>query len=496
MSIDNSRPLEQPSTSRTPIWNRSPEEVAKWSSTLSRVTSIYCQMPLTIYHKEDDAKIAPHKRSYPSLEVATEAHQKIVNDRNNFHEELTSQNYPQEQASSKLSEVLIGLPKELVHIYTKDFTEIQGDLAARISRLSKDFFSASSLSIKESFLGNDGVLLLRQTRSGLDNITKWTEESVLKWTNPLEAASGDILRVFLDDIYVQQTSVLDFSQKSHIKNDSKDPISEELSRSIQKDLRSVRKNFSDKTAETNNIMLAERLAGTDLADFVSNRWSTLSEEHKAAIFQGIGKLTLADLIIGNTDRFTAFKSNSEGFITTSSGDEDLEDACFSANIGNLMIQEPNDAEKLPILCAIDNGIPPENLVGGDEYEQYNQSLKNLFKPDWKEKTAIAIQTSIANSFSEGSFYLDQKKLSPEKKIRLAPILLNFIQDLKSNTAQAALIQGLTDAEASLSLKFGTAEFNSSLETIKTRYAKPAQKKNQIIALDETVKNRIDLFLNK
>ncbi len=492
MSIDNSNPLGMPlnTNTRPAIWTRSPEEVANWSSTLSRVTSIYCHLPLTIYHRETKEGLAPHKKTYPNQELAAAAHQRTLQEWDSAHTHLTDQTYSQDQLTPRLNEALAKLPKQ----YQADFSRIQGDTAMRINKLSKDFFSAMNLSIKESFLGNEGVLLLRHSRVGLDPITHWTEESVIKWTDPLEVASGDILRIFLHDIYVQEASSLDFSQKSHIKSTSKEALPEELNRVIQSDLRSVRKNFTKKVAETNNIMLAERVPGADLADFVANRWGDLSLEHKMAIFKGIGKIALADLIMGNTDRFTAFKSDSEELINKNHDDEDSEDTeCFAANIGNLMIRESNDSS--PILCAIDNGVQTENLLGGSEYQKYNQNLDTLLKTNWIENVANAVQTSISNSFAEDSFYFDEKKLSIEEKARLALILPSFIQEVKSISAHEALLQGLREAKVSLDLTFKTEEFNNSLENIETRYAKPTGKPNQISKLCAAVKARIQIFTN-
>ncbi len=469
------------SSTRTPIWERPAFGVAKWSATLSRITSIYSELPLTIYRKT-----SAKKTNTAHEEVAALKQQEVLQNWNSFHQEITAPTLPQDQALAKLNEYLTLFPADLANVYRADFTSSQGSVAERINRLTKDFFSATQFSVKESFLGNDGVLLLRYPRSATDSTSQWTEESVIKWTSPVEAASCDILRIFSDEICVQKASFLDFDQNLIIRSSSKEPLPQEFAQIIQGNLISTRTHFSQKSLSTQNIMISERLKGANLADLIDNEWSNLTTEHKTTTFNGIGKLALIDLIMGNRDRFTAFDLNTQTL-----------DDWFVANLGNLMVATGNP-ENAPTLYAIDNGVQEEHLTIGDDHVSYNNCLNTLLRTiDWKELVATSIVRSLSKPLESDSVYFEEKRETAQKRNSLQPKIEAFKIDLSSSTTFTALIDGLTSMEESLKVKFNSAEFHESLNAIQEKYAvTDLGVASQVTLLCTAVQARINLFLNR
>lgn len=487
MSIALSTPLEVP-VPRTPIWERSAAEVSKWSTTLSRVVSIYSELPLTIYLKAARNE-KPSDALNEARDLATSAQNKIVSLWSDFQEKLRDPNLSADDASALLENHLRALPADLATIHRTGFNQTSDDVATHINKLTKDFFSATFLSVRESFLGNDGILLLRFSRAGVDPSSKWTEESAIKWTSPLEVASCNILQSFLNGIiHVQEASVLDFDQESFIKGNFKEPLPKELGNSIKKNLNSVRSNFTTKSTEATSIMLAKKLPGANLADFITGTWESLTPEHKAHIFQGIGKIALADFIMGNVDRFTMFAPDFTGF-----------DEFFASNIGNLMIHTSSSTEDLPILYAIDNGVNNRHLADGEDYTQYNTCFSTLLATStWKKTLAEAIIASLKESCSPYSAYFEVKRslMSKSNRELFDSKLQFFTQDLENDLVLEALTQGLTELESHLQLKFNTEEFQNTLENIKTKYASTDGAANPSTQLCNAVQTRIRLFLNR
>ncbi len=473
--------LDCSSLARIPIWEKPALGVAKWSATLSRITSIYSELPLTVYRKT-----SAKKTNTANEETAALRQQEMLQNWNSFHQEITEPTFPQDQALAKLNEYLTLFPSDLANVYKADFASTQGSVAERINRLTKDFFSATQFSVKESFLGNDGVLLLRYPRSATDSTSQWIEESVIKWTSPVETASCDILKIFSDEIRVQKASLLDFDHNFIIRNNTKDPLPQEFAQVIQKNLISTRTHFTKKNLSTQNIMISERLKGANLADLIDNEWLDLTTAHKTTIFNGIGKLALTDLIMGNRDRFTAFDLYSLSF-----------DEWFVANLGNLMVATTNP-ENAPILYAIDNGVQEEHLTIGDDHVSYNNCLNTLLRTtNWKELVATSIIRSLTKSLESDSVYFEDKRETAQKRTSLEPKIEAFKTDLHSQTTLATLIDGLTRMEESLQVKFNTAEFQTSLHAIQEKYeATDPEVVSQATLLCNAVQARINLFLNR
>lgn len=447
--------------SRVPIWDRSPEEIVHWSNTLSRIVSIRNVLDLPRTHG-------------------------VVEEWTSFQKELSDE-VSEFEALAKLERRISTFPSELKKVYLTDFNQIFGCFSLRINRLVKDIFSAQNLSIGESLLGNDGVLLLRHIRGGIENYSEWIEKSVIKWTTPLECASCDILRIFLesvDEFHVHHTSILNFDHKIFINKDSIASFSENDSEIIQKNLNSIRSQFTSKETSSRSIMISERVNGNNLADFIISHWNDLSEMQKKAIFHGIGKLALVDFIMGNGDRFTMFDIDFIRF-----------DRYFESNIGNFMIHIPNeDEEGKPILYPIDNAIQIDNLENGRDYNEYNQAFQNLInQTEWKTSLSDAIIESLHSSFKMNSFYFegkDKNRADTEEKLNI------FVRDLHDVKTQECVILGLSEMSDFLTTKFNDESFHSSLQNIQDKYNSIDDNKHSLTQLNHAVKARINLFLNR
>jgi len=400
-----------------------------------------------------------------------------------FYNEMTAEGVDDNEAFQKLNGYITPLPERLKITYRHDFHTLQGNIDRRINRLTKDVFSAVHLSVQESFRGNDGVLLLSHTRGGASTASAWVETSVIKWTNPLETASCEFLKLFLNGIYVPKASIFDFDRKCMIREDRSLSMSNDFSDVIQRNLNSIRAEYSHKEMGKANIMISERVSGANLTDFiVNNYWETLSESQKGAIFQGIGQMALVDLVMGNRDRFLAFDMNFRGF-----------DEYFEANIGNLMIQMSDKELASPHLHAIDNEVQIENIVDGEDYDGYNRGFQELLSnPDWTTTTSTAIIEALATSYKTSSTYFEEvPKNNGELKVKLD----HFVSILRKDESRELIEAGLLEMHASLSLKFQSEEFLLSLDSIRDKYAAEGEVDQPSINLYYAIKHRINLFLN-
>ena len=368
--------------SREPIWMRSTEQIAHWVDTLVRVSKL---------SKIINQDLARKKSPSTTIEK--------MDPWEFFHQTVPAENFPEDKASEMLEERISRFPRDLQTIYRTDFSDNRRDIPSRINRLVKDVFSAKCFSLIRSIHGRDGTLLLRHTRAGNENPREWIENAVIKWTTPLESASSDVFKFFLDDIYIPEGAALDFNKGVLIKNNGNEILSEKIdSAHLQNSFKLLRGNCSSDEAEHQCVMISERLNAANLADYVvNNHWRDLQLEQKQAIFRKVAKLAIADLIIGNHDRATMFAFRST----------DL-DEFHEANIGNIMIREETNKSKFPLVCAIDNGIQEENLVDGENYAEYNNGLSVLLRDsDWKKNISRAIINSFTKAFSMSSSFFEE-----------------------------------------------------------------------------------------
>lgn len=373
-------------------------------------------------------------------------------------QELTSDNLDIVKKTMKegLSQIEMGVRqgKNLLDIYVKriDSAKDAQELDKCISKLHKDTVSLLTFNLQKTKKGQNGpthlVSYSRFSKKGLPNFRNY----VVKWSSWNEICSwrlyDAISHLFPQKFSVPKTAALDFDKQVH---ENGDLASFSLEASAY-----LKQSFLDIVGESINtqdaqIMLMERVQGSNLFDFAENKYQYLSEEEKSDLFQKMGNLAMLDLLIGNTDRLiqTSYDADKKQYV--------LKD--LTANLGNLMIDWFKG--KFPNLYAIDNGVKIELIKDETEKVAYNQLIQ---KCEDINSVADMMIRSIKNSFQEHAEGLATSKEPQDQVIAKFEAILNDLQN--SDAPKKALINGLE--EMSRNFNYILLPFWNSDEALKLK----------------------------
>lgn len=179
----------------------------------------------------------------------------------------------------------------------------------------------------------------------------------------------------------------------------------------------------------NQILLMEKISGSNLFDFAREKHENLSIAQKEKLFERLSRLAFLDVIMGNFDRLIQvnYDKQADSFKLT-----DLE-----SNLGNVMIIWSGEESEQPELYAIDNGVDPL-LVEDPKYkEKYLQFLEKLLSSSkMAENLADFMAQSMLNCL-ETNAKEEEEKIDIEK-------FTSFREDLSiEGIARPAFARGIT-----------------------------------------------------
>lgn len=365
--------------------------------------------------------------------------------------ELTSDNMDivRNVIKKDLSEIKAGIKqdKNLELVYAKVLNEANSPehLNKSISKLIKDSSSILTFNVQKTNKGQNGPThLISYTRSSKKCDLPNFRNYVVKWSNWNEICSWRLYDVIsrsllLQTFTVPKAVVLDFQAAVHENVDwgsieLKDETIAHLNQSFHEIVGpSIQKDDLQ-------LMLMEKVKGSNLIDFAQTKYLLLKEEEKIDLFQKMGRLAMLDLLIGNTDRLIQTENDALKY--------QLVD--LTANLGNLMINWFPNEGKLPELYAIDNGVKKELISDEIQKEHYDQFIQKIFNnPNEIVVLADAIIRSIQKSFLDIAEELAETSNDSLQvtQARFKPIS----DDLeKSDTLKLALEKGLTEMHQSFS----------------------------------------------
>lgn len=232
--------------------------------------------------------------------------------------------------------------------------------------------------------------------------TKKTENGIaciLKWTDPIEIASHRLYEVFATGFtgirgsYPEEffcvPKMTAFDQRLNRVDECTglQPIEEKTAVQFKKLFESLIENYHQQPKITPSsrpiIMRQEKVKGQNLADFIRNRYASLTLNEKQSFFRRIGRIAYLDFVLGHNDRFVPVNT-----MTCSFGNNE-------ANLGNLMVCDaPNGFG----LFAIDNGINA-HLCKPENQSAYLELLTRVlvsveFDKILANQIKIAIQESL------------------------------------------------------------------------------------------------------
>lgn len=335
-----------------------------------------------------------------------------------------------------LSEIKAGVKqnKNLLNIYERiiNAAKTSEELEKCLKKFVKDADSLPTFLMQKTKNGQNGpTCLVSYMRSNIK-----LRNYVVKWSNWDEVSSSRVYEAFSQNLkdqpfIIPKTSALDFEKCIHENSDWMcNHFEEDLNQTFQKCMgKSIQKNDVQ-------IMLMEKVKGSNLIDFAENKYEYLAENEKWDLFQKMGQLAMFDLVIGNRDRLiqTEVDANSNQYQLKP----------LTANLANLMIEWFPDNGQMPKLYAIDNGITMDLA--------YNEFIQ----AQWNDSDALAnaIICSIKKSLLDIS-----ERLTEHSKLTLNEALAKFealSNDLDSENTKNALKNGLEE----MSLKFNNALISS------------------------------------
>ncbi len=270
-----------------------------------------------------------------------------------------------------------------------------------------------------------------------DYIVKWTS-----WNEIYSSRIYDALSQFLSSknqpFLVPKLAALDFDKRIHDQHDCKQlSLEEETAAHLKQSYRAIAGKNTNK--EETQIILVEKINGSNLFDFVTMKYKFLNLHQKQALFKKIGQLCILDLAIGNPDRLApAFEF---GF-----GNQFTFKPTLPANFCNVMIDwEPNTSNSDPLMefYAIDNGFDSDLISNKDQDKAYQQFLSNNLCSTYKALQALVTMT--LTSLSEGILLKIKTAGAPRAVQKTGIACKLFQEDLKNNNiAYNALLLGLTD----------------------------------------------------
>lgn len=340
------------------------------------------------------------------------------------------------------------LGSRLTAIYAEELEAVTtaAELNKCALRFFKDTNSIQIAPLQKSFRGVNGPTFL-VSYPRLDNQlqTPQLHQYVVKWTQWTELCSARIYDGFSrsfslegppSTFIVPKASGIDFERGVHEMPDCSQTLlsTETVDKLRQKFLGVVQAVDSKITPQDNQIMLLERIPGSNLFDFAKTKYQDLSQDQKEKLFTRLGRLAMLDVLMGNTDRLI------QVFYHKESSSYDL--VTYESNLGNAMIVWSSELQ-FPELFAIDNGID-EKLIHDPEYKaKYLAFLDNILKnPKMTELLTDAMTKSVKSAIS--LMAEDEDDDLVELRKRLKP----FVADLES-LGQSAIANGIAEMKESL-----------------------------------------------
>lgn len=271
------------------------------------------------------------------------------------------------------------------------------------------------------------------------NVTHPNAEYVIKHVHWKEILCGRIYDFFWKaglpyncGFITPETIGLDLTKGIQDKPDGKRcHLKPDICSALQKTFSNLREMVSPGvTPQGNTMMIAQRIHGENLSDFVGVKYSTLTLPGKQKMFRRLGRLTLFDLLMGNYDRLIRFELYS-GENLAQPGD-DVNHCTYRlnhepANLGNIMSVLNSETNDLT-LFAIDNSIDPKLVQ-----DKYYEFLRDLFKKDdVSHQLSESVMQSIKNAIS----------VAPKPSAQARENFDTFKRDLESDVLKAALKEGM------------------------------------------------------
>lgn len=340
-----------------------------------------------------------------------------------------------EQLTSLNDEMCI----EVTPIYEAEIKAAKNaaDLEKCMHRFWKDSKSITISPFNKSHRGVNGpTLLISYPRLSPDLRQVHLQNYVAKWTGWNELCSTRIYKEFAGYLAEQSNGspfsvpeIAAFDPTSHIHemtDGSHTLLPDEMAKILEeKFMELVRVAAPDITPKNEQIMLQERVAGSNLFDFAITKYQHLSKEQKKELFIGLGRLAMMDVLMGNLDRFIPVECNQS---------EVYELSPAESNFGNVMIHWGQGQMESPRIYAIDNGINQELISDPQLSEKYNAFLQEQFADPqmadhWGQTMIRSMGSCARNEGLEGSLY---KECKP------------FLDDLKT-IAPSAVSLGISQA---------------------------------------------------
>jgi hypothetical protein len=242
----------------------------------------------------------------------------------------------------------------------------------------------------------------------------------------------------------------------------------EMAAKLEANYRALREACkSEVNPENSRILIAERIQGQNMIDFIQRSYATLRLEQKNKFFERIGRLAFLDLaIIGTFDRLVqvTFQADNDEW----SLDNDLE-----ANLDNIMTDWTPNSEDPPVLFAIDN-LTLEELLEKNPHKRgkYCDFLKCLLKSETMvSDVASHIMNNLVNALCDIStdpgspgalFKADVQKLGP-------PLFAAGIAQMDQSLRSDLIPAWLRDAHLHAYLKGSNPELFEGLQERATTY---------------------------
>jgi hypothetical protein len=309
------------------------------------------------------------------------------------------------------SEVILKhLGKRLSPIYEPELSKAKSieDIKLLARKFLKDKDSLSTKPIVTSHRGVSGFTLLGRYSRFSERAGKVLSKAlVIKLTDGVEVPSNHLFEQFSKGFRIgdqrfgfltAKTAGIDFTRSTHRTHTGQTvPIDVTTAKELRKNIQELAKLFK-RTDPIEHLMIAKRVNGENMFDFVRKRWEGLTESQQVTILKQMGKIAPLDVVLGYNDRF--FKA-----FFDQPRDSDklaciLDDEFFSANLGNLLIDVPSDERSEPIVYTIDNGIELDFIKDQEKKDLHTEMLVKLFASIKAEKPEERFANVLAKAMKE------------------------------------------------------------------------------------------------